>query len=287
MNYGELIRKLRRERGFTQTQLAKGISHRTTLASFEQGGETISYDLVMQYLERLNVSNAEFQLLAHRNNLPLKQQLKDEYNLLLSKLQQGDGSVVTENLSARLLEQFEETNDFAYFYWAAELYLLKMVNIHDADYRDDKIVEIKSRFVTYLNNIETFGGFEIMIFINSLYLFELDFVKAVVKRIVSRTQYYGRDKAFEDYYAYLLINLLAFLADHSEWQTYHEYLEAMRSYYEQSKDSSVLVFLQMFELIDERNELTDLTRAKNDLIEKLEWLGLEGWKPFIERNLAK
>ncbi|EHQ9041343.1 helix-turn-helix transcriptional regulator, partial [Enterococcus faecalis] len=63
MYHAELIRKLRIERGLSQESLSKGISSRTTLASFEQRKTNISFSLVVNYLEKMNISLEEYNYL--------------------------------------------------------------------------------------------------------------------------------------------------------------------------------------------------------------------------------
>lgn len=60
MTHGELIRNLRKERGLTQSQLAEGISSRTTLSSLENNKTDITTSILFAYLERMNVSIQEY-----------------------------------------------------------------------------------------------------------------------------------------------------------------------------------------------------------------------------------
>ncbi|EGP5710317.1 XRE family transcriptional regulator [Enterococcus faecium] len=63
INHGTLIRRLRNERGLTQIQLTKGISQRATLSSLELSGSKISFDILIQYLSRMNVTIEEYTFL--------------------------------------------------------------------------------------------------------------------------------------------------------------------------------------------------------------------------------
>ena len=58
-NHSSLIRKLRKERGLIQEQLTRGISQRRTLAAFESRGTKISFELLVNYLERMNITLRE------------------------------------------------------------------------------------------------------------------------------------------------------------------------------------------------------------------------------------
>ncbi|MCA6742816.1 helix-turn-helix domain-containing protein [Enterococcus durans] len=63
MDHSSLIKKLRLERGLSQKKLAQGISQRSTLASFENNATKISYNILIQYLDRMNVTLEEYQFM--------------------------------------------------------------------------------------------------------------------------------------------------------------------------------------------------------------------------------
>ncbi|WVT91390.1 helix-turn-helix transcriptional regulator [Enterococcus durans] len=73
MDHSSLIKKLRLERGLSQKKLAQGISQRSTLASFENNATKISYNILIQYLDRMNVTLEEYQFMLDGNNLSEKE----------------------------------------------------------------------------------------------------------------------------------------------------------------------------------------------------------------------
>ncbi|AKZ47091.1 hypothetical protein LIU_00460 [Enterococcus durans] len=75
MDHSSLIKKLRLERGLSQKKLAQGISQRSTLASFENNATKISYNILIQYLDRMNVTLEEYQFMLDGNNLSEKRKL--------------------------------------------------------------------------------------------------------------------------------------------------------------------------------------------------------------------
>ncbi|MDB1652685.1 helix-turn-helix transcriptional regulator [Enterococcus durans] len=75
MDHSSLIKKLRLERGLSQEKLAQGISQRSTLASFENNATKISYNILIQYLDRMNVTLEEYQFMLDGNNLSEKRKL--------------------------------------------------------------------------------------------------------------------------------------------------------------------------------------------------------------------
>ena len=77
IKHASLIRKLRKERGLTQAQLTEGLSQRGTLVAFESRGTKISFELLVDYLERMNVTLEEYQFLLNNNTLTSKQKLSN------------------------------------------------------------------------------------------------------------------------------------------------------------------------------------------------------------------
>ena len=57
-----LIRKLRKDRGLTQEQLTSGISQKRNLSkAFESRGTKIGFELIVNYLDRMNITLEEYQ----------------------------------------------------------------------------------------------------------------------------------------------------------------------------------------------------------------------------------
>lgn len=100
-----LIRKLRKERGFTQEQLTMGISQRGTLAAFESRGTKISFELLINYLEKMNVTLEEYEFLLNEGSLSPKQKLTN-YFLTTPGL--------TSAQEDELLKEYEKTGNIFY-----------------------------------------------------------------------------------------------------------------------------------------------------------------------------
>ena len=104
MDHSSLIKKLRLERGLSQKKLAQGISQRSTLASFENNATKISYNILIQYLDRMNVTLEEYQFMLDGNNLSEKRKLS---KVFFDKLRRHYDSEFAKFLN----EQYDSTDD--------------------------------------------------------------------------------------------------------------------------------------------------------------------------------
>ncbi|EGP5249464.1 XRE family transcriptional regulator, partial [Enterococcus faecium] len=62
MDSGELLKKLRVERGISQKNLAHKITTRNTLSRYETGKNSIPFVILLEFLDKLNITMDEFVL---------------------------------------------------------------------------------------------------------------------------------------------------------------------------------------------------------------------------------
>ncbi|OTP00881.1 hypothetical protein A5856_000280, partial [Enterococcus faecium] len=56
MDSGELLKKLRVERGISQKNLAHNITTRNTLSRYETGKNSIPFVILLEFLDKLNIT---------------------------------------------------------------------------------------------------------------------------------------------------------------------------------------------------------------------------------------
>lgn len=191
--HSSLIRKLRKERCLTQEQLTRGISQRGTLAAFESRGTKIGFELLFNYLERMNITLEEYQFLLNNNNLSNKQKLTNY--LIYSK----DVSATQEK---ELLKEYKKTGNIYYrlIYSQRRLIISYLRNDPFNEELKEEIETIKR----YLETIDTWGHFELTVFSNCLFIFDDQYIIHSFKNSVSKM------KAYIDatYYSELLSNFI-------------------------------------------------------------------------------
>lgn len=171
----ELFKQLRKERHISQRQLVNGISQRSTLSSFETNGSRITFHLLEQYLERMNVDLEEFQFLLNHSKQTSKKQLsQDLYRDYYSQNYEKVSQKLTYCLSL-----YEKSNDFYYYHLYAQYSLI----LEDKKYlslTDTEITSISKKLLTYLSSIENWGRFEYALFSNTLFHYDDEFIYMMI-----------------------------------------------------------------------------------------------------------
>lgn len=177
----KLIKKLCIERNLSQSQLTAEISPRSTLSSLELNGTRVSFHLLEKYLDRMNVSLAEFELLLNEQNLSEKKQLSRDLHQIYY---QGEYSKLHDKLPQILL-CYQETKDFYYYSLFGQYSLiLSYKKRFSLDLESSR--NIQQTFETYLDSVETWGAFEFSIFANTLMVYSSDFILQAIQNLNSK-----------------------------------------------------------------------------------------------------
>lgn len=177
-NHGKLIKKLRQERSITQKQLVNGISTRGTLAALENRNSKVSFDILEKYLDRMNITLEEYSFLYKDSVISDKKavskyMISDSTDILNAKM-------VLTNLQSK----YNETDDKFYYYtYITNKLLLQFVHNQYQDFSKSEDAYILKE---YLDNIETWGRFELSILINCLFIFDTDYIINAIKYRVTK-----------------------------------------------------------------------------------------------------
>ncbi|KAF1291388.1 helix-turn-helix domain-containing protein [Candidatus Enterococcus leclercqii] len=273
MEHQSLIKKLRTDRGISQEKLAQGISRRSTLASFERQATKISYDMLVQYLDRMNITLEEYQFLLDDGNLSEKRGISVLFYQKLTK--EYDAA-----FSDMLFQKYNETGE-SYYQLLRSEYLLVMKK----DNRDLVIDEAKEKQVlsAYLDAIEDWGRFELAIFINTLFCFDDDYILMHFKRSVKKMKgyidnlYYSRDiLAF-------LINGVVLGFERKSKQLFDVFFPELRFFADELKSMEADITWRVFQFLSTDDIYSN--KKKYELFFILEYLGKEEYISYIEKNL--
>lgn len=179
-----LLKKLRTERNLSQRKLAADISERSTLATFEQKGHRIAFDILYKYLDRLNVTLEEFEYHLTNNQLNEKKQLSKQFHNAYYQHDFDQLAVLIEESKTT----YQETQDFFYYLLYSQYYLIlkKKGYVHTIDETERIETVIKG----YLDKIETWGRFEITIFANLMFLFTDEYILFQIEQL-NKQEFYN------------------------------------------------------------------------------------------------
>ncbi|MFC6315653.1 Rgg/GadR/MutR family transcriptional regulator [Lapidilactobacillus achengensis] len=273
MNHSSLIRQPRIERGLSQERLSIGISKRSTLASFEKQGTRISYAILIQYLERMNITLEEYQFLLDHTKVSEKREISA---IFYHKSSQS----FDENFSVFLNQKYRETADNYYLILKAE-YLLIMSKKEGCNLAS--FTESKQIIQSYLDMISTWGRFELSIFINTMYCFDDDYILLHFKRSIQKMKgyldnlYYSRDiLAF-------LINGVTLGYERKSKALFDVFQPQLHFLATELKNVEANLIWKVFNFLttDERYS----RQRRDELVAVLDYLGKERLINYLETNL--
>ena len=205
-----LLKKLRTERNLSQRKLAADISERSTLATFEQKGHRIAFDILYKYLDRLNVTLEEFEYHLTNNQLNEKKQLSKQFHNAYYQHDFDQLAVLIEESKTT----YQETQDFFYYLLYSQYYLIlkKKGYVHTIDETERIETVIKG----YLDKIETWGRFEITIFANLMFLFTDEYILFQIEQLNKQEFYNNLLSLNYHIYSKLLTNAAFLFIDRSQ-----------------------------------------------------------------------
>ncbi|WP_348921865.1 Rgg/GadR/MutR family transcriptional regulator [Enterococcus rotai] len=280
MYHAELIRKLRLERGLSQASLSKGISSRTTLASFEQRKTNISFSLVMGYLEKMNVSLEEYNYLYKEKGVQIKRRVSEQF---------ADGHLDIEKrleLTAFLNKKYKESNDIFFDLLAAQNQLLIFLMTKNMTAIEQSTAYKK--IVSHLEQVETWGRFELVMFSNCLFLFSDDYISITFETCVKRMSFYQEHTYFSKDFITFLINGAQLSLARGAISNLTIFIQEMKRVTKKSEDKNILIvyktLVNILCLIEEPDN-----KEQKEMLEKnyevLDWLEMKSWKTYFKTQL--
>lgn len=174
MLYGKLLKKLRRDRHVSQSLLALDITSQSALSRFEKGGEVYA-DILVAYLEKLNVHPVEFFMLAENKNFTNQVYIdKKIQDAIYSKNKRLE--FVSES---RL--KYSKTGNIFYLINSlrVEVGYALINNLSLSDYSEDLSIIKK-----YLLSLDSWLLFEVTMYIDFMFIFDRIFIDTHHSRMV-------------------------------------------------------------------------------------------------------
>lgn len=201
MDQAELLKKLRVERGISQSKLTNQVSSRTTLSSFETRHTHLSSEILIKYLDRMNVKLPEFMFYLQDNKITTKEAIGKNFVGIIYK---NSTQKTIEEFRNQLLSLFKQTNDEYYFILLIQFNILlsREKDLLNLEAFEKEVIYIRDR----LFRIETWGYLELTIFNNLLFIFPTDTIKGFFKNSEEKLKLFYQNDFYHSLYTSFLIN---------------------------------------------------------------------------------
>jgi transcriptional activator, Rgg/GadR/MutR family, C-terminal domain len=281
MDHGNLIRKLREERGLSQVDLSDNITHRTTLISFENKGSHVSFDTLLKYLNRMNISIEEYEFLYEKNTISAKDTVKDEFQQLINKKELSPDLPIVLTRYQQYLNKYHATGDFLYYSLYAQLFLIANYRARSLDIHSANVEQIKATLQQYLLTISNWGRFELVLFTNCMFIFETEFIASCLRTTIKAAYFYHNSNYYQTDLKILYINVLTLMLDRREYNLFNQLFTEFKNISTSKRDVELKIYIQIFNLIKSKIEGNEKT-PDDQLFEHLKWLGMEEWITYIK-----
>lgn len=255
---GLTIRELRLSKNVTLSEAAEEIVSVPFLSKFERGFNDISVTKFLKLLDRINVRLNEFELiyLVEKNK-------NDSQAAFLRHLKDAlvqENMYVLNDLVEKELNYFEKDNNIRHKH--------NIILVHEYMNRINKLPANKNDIRTisnYLNKVEDWGYYELVLFSNSLYFFSSETINFFSKTAFKKSSIYSELNGNRHELSLTIINIITILIERNEttslamlFSLSDQLLSNTKHYYEINK----LTFLRGLYLI-KRGEEEGKEKAEN------------------------
>ena len=179
--YGQVLRRLREEKGYSLRQVSKGVLSTSFLSKFERGESNISLSHFIDIIERMNISLDEFVFSANEYK-------PSELDSLMSEIASAYQRSNTSKLKMITNKEYEKWEEYGLDAYLCNSIMAEamMLNLQKKEIDKKK----REYLANYLFNVELWGNYELVIYANSLTIFPPETVIALSKEVVKKTSLY-------------------------------------------------------------------------------------------------
>ena len=202
--YGETVRRVREQKGYTMQQLAEGILSVSFLSKFERGESDISLSHITRLLEKLSLTFEEFFYLHEDVGFDRLDYFFDKVDeayvnrdlVLLTELKE----IALEKWEIHGLETFRHN--------------LIMIDVYDSIIRSEKIdfrEDSLSFLYSYLFDVEIWGYYELKLYNSTMFLMPPEMVITLSKNAFEKSFRFRKLKKIHKTIIAILINTLTYM----------------------------------------------------------------------------
>lgn len=199
-NYGKVISNIRIAKGMSIRELISGICGRTAYSNFAMNRNHTSVDNFVKFLGRLHISFTEFNYIANGFEVDNEQQF-------ITDLQK----VVAQKDVLQAEKMMKKAINYCYIYDENEIYkhlacitqlIINRLKGEHLNKRAQKLV------INYLMRCETWTHYELMLFNNVMFIFSLEQIRMLRKRVIHNLEKYQNLRIYGSESFRVLINML-------------------------------------------------------------------------------
>lgn len=198
--YGKVFKKFRKDKGFTIQEVADDYVSRTAISRFERDEAELSFSKVLHILEQIGVSLVEF-------NLSLEIGPSNDQGRIARMMVEKNLAGLEEEIQKRVEVQQHSSNK------QRQLVLIMLKHQYNELSQTDKfpldIVQV-SLLTDYLFACENWAYFELVLFGNTIALYETKTVLLFSEELIKRTVYFQQERTYFETFlnmAHFIMNL--------------------------------------------------------------------------------
>lgn len=219
MNFGETIRKIRKDKNFTQKELSEGILTRSHLSQIETNNYYPSYDKFFLLLNRLNVIFEEFLFVQNDQKMLFNQQIRSE----ISEAANLNDTEKLKNLAVTAKNLYEKTDNITYYHY---MLICKALISYSASHTvNDEMIQFVTPIKDYLFGMDNWYLYELKLFNNIIYALTVEeallFSRTSLKRL-GNFQYFLEFRHIEQH---IYTNLSTLCLEHGDFKAAKNFAE--------------------------------------------------------------
>ncbi|QTJ56840.1 helix-turn-helix domain-containing protein [Dolosigranulum pigrum] len=175
MKIGTKFKQIRQDKHLTQADVAQGIISVSYLSKFEQNKVNISYNKLIQLIQRLNITIVEFEMFMNHDNLPSQADFYHD----LHYAKQNQNLIKINTIRDKQEELYHQTHNQR-FLFNTIIANQEINRLSDLNYHTEDIQKI----IDYLYQVNHWYTYEINLFGNALFCFPYADVKFLTRTLI-------------------------------------------------------------------------------------------------------
>lgn len=206
-SYGEILRQIREQKGFTLKELAEGICSISFLSKFERGDSEITLGLFSRILEKLMMSFDEF-LFVHNEFQPSR--LEQFFKAVSLAYKQGD-SVALRKLREQEMKKWKKSGVEMYRYHVLMLDVYECIIDNKTMGEEEIQKEDIQKLSDYFFGVEVWGHYEFLLYNGTMLFLEPELVLQLSRTAYEKSIRYQEYQKVNEIIGTILMNTIIYL----------------------------------------------------------------------------